>query len=195
MSRRRPLPLITVGLVLANLGAYAFELAGGGLPVCEAYGLVPERLLRTGGLAPVLASTFLHDPTAPFTHLLGNMITLMACGLVAEPVLGRARLAALYVASGVIGALLHVAVAPESTISLVGASGAICGVMAIVAALRPHMLGFVGTFVVWNIWWAFTGTSGDVSFAAHLGGFATGASAVVIAGARGTVEVWRLRVA
>ena len=57
------------------------------------------------------------------------MIALMACGLVAEPVLGHARLAALYFASGVIGALLHVEVAPESTISLVGASGAICGVM------------------------------------------------------------------
>jgi membrane associated rhomboid family serine protease len=42
-----------------------------------------------------------------------------------------------------------------------------------------------------NVWWAWTDTAGSISFATHIGGFAAGTAAVVVAGARGTVEEWR----
>lgn len=132
-------------------------------------------------------------------HIAGNVIALAVVGSVVEPALRRARLVALFVASGVGGALMHLLVATGSDAALVGASGSIAGLMAVAAVVRPRvMLGFVATYIALNLLALYFTTPlfpPGVSTAAHLGGFATGAAAVAIAAARGTVEVWRLELA
>jgi membrane associated rhomboid family serine protease len=192
MKHRRPLPLATVGLVLTNLGAYALELALGGLPVCEAYGFVPERFLRSGGLAPVLASTFLHDPSSP-AHIAGNMVFLAIFGTLAERALGRSRLLALYLLAGLGGAAMHLLVQPLAAAALVGASGAVAGLMAVGAVVRPRaMLGFTIVYIGMNLLGLFVTTPlipADASVAAHVGGFSTGALAVMTGRLQGAVLV------
>lgn len=167
------MPLVTLLLVAANLAAYALELALGGLPACNAYGLVPAHFMRTGAISPLFTSLFLHDPGA-LTHIAGNMVFLAVFGTVVESALGHSRFLGLYLLAGVAGGLFHVAVGPTATDPLVGASGAIFGVLAVAGALRPRLLGFVAAFAGINIWDAFTGGSGGVSFACHIGGFVAG---------------------
>lgn len=172
-------PLFTLLLVAANVAAYSLELGAGGLPVCEAYGLVPRSFMSTGALSPLVTSLFLHDPGA-LTHIVGNMVFLALFGTLVEGRLGHLRFLALYLAAGVFGGLAHVLVAPSATDALVGASGAIFGVLAVAGALYPRLLGFVAAFAGLNIWNAFTGGSGNVSFGCHIGGFVIGFLAVVL---------------
>jgi len=172
-------PLFTLLLVAANLVAYSLELGAGGLSACETYGLVPKALMSTGILSPLLTSLFLHDPGA-LTHIAGNMVFLALFGTLVEGRLGHLRFLALYLAAGVFGGLMHVLVAPGSTDPLVGASGAIFGVLAVAGALYPRLLGFVAAFAGLNIWNAFTGGSGNVSFGCHIGGFIVGFLVVVL---------------
>jgi hypothetical protein len=75
----------------------------------------------------------------------------------------------------------HLAVDPHSSVALVGCSGSIAGIVAILGVLRPKSLGFV----VMNVYWAWTGTAGGISFAAHLGGFSFGAVVGLLARAQG----------
>jgi membrane associated rhomboid family serine protease len=166
---------VTALLAFALVAAYAAELALGGLPVCEAYGLVPAVFGRTGDLVPLFSHAFLHDPEAPFGHLGGNVLVLLLAGSIVERELGSVRFLALYTAAGLLGGLLHIAVDSSSSVPLIGASGAISGVLAVLGVLRPRLLGFVAGFVGWNVWLAWSGAAGDVSFATHIAGFSTGA--------------------
>lgn len=167
------MPLVTVALISANLAAYGLELAAGGLPVCEAYGFVPARFMASGGLELALSSMFLHDPER-LAHIAGNMTFLAIFGTLVEGRLGHRMFAALYLAAGVFGALLHVLVDPTATDALVGASGAVFGVMAVAAVLRPRLLGFVVAFAGIELWRAFSGADASVSFGCHLGGLSAG---------------------
>lgn len=172
-------PLFTLLLVAANVAAYSLELGAGGLSVCEKFGLIPAQFTRSGALGPLVSSLFLHDPGA-LTHIAGNMVFLALFGTLVEGRLGHLRFLALYLAAGVFGGLMHTLAAPGSTDPLVGASGAIFGVLAVAGALYPRLLGFVAAFVGLNIWNAFTGGSGNVSFGCHIGGFVIGFLAVVL---------------
>src|SRR5512143_208355 len=169
----RSFPLVTLLLVAANVFAYSLELGAGGQRVCDAYGLVPARFVHEGALAPLVSSMFLHDP-ASLIHLGGNMAFLALFGVIVEQALGSLSFAGLYLLAGVAGGLFHVFVGPSSNVPLVGASGAIFGVIAVAAVVRPRLLGFAAAFVGLNVWNAFTGGDGDVSFGCHIGGFAGG---------------------
>ncbi len=169
----RTLPLVTLGLILANLAVFGLELAQGGLDACYAYGLVPAQLMASGDLTPIFSSLFLHDPEALF-HLGCNMAFLTVFGTVVEREIGSLPYLALYLAAGVAGALLHVAVDPSSTLPLVGASGAVFGLVAVAGVVRPPLLGFAVAFGAVEVWHAFTGSVDDVSFGCHIGGFVMG---------------------
>ncbi len=171
---RRSLPLVTFILVVTNLLVYLNELVDGGQKACEFYGLVPERLMRTGDFGTLITHTFFHDPGTVF-HLLGNMVFLVVFGVFIEGVLGHGRFLGLYVTAGFLGGLLHVAVNPAATEPMVGASGSICAVLAVATVLRPRLLGFAITFIGINLWQLLTATNGSISVATHIGGFATGA--------------------
>ena len=164
------MPLMTLALILANLLAYSLELVSGGRVTCEQFGLIPAHFVPSA----LVTSTFLHDP-AGLSHIAGNMIFLLVFGAIVEREIGGFFFLALYFAAGAVGGLFHVAVSPTDTAPLVGASTAVCGVLAVAGALNPRLLGFVGCFMAFNIWEAVTGTGGSVAVCGHIGGFCFGA--------------------
>ena len=167
------MPLMTLALILANLLAYSLELASGGQTACYAYGLIPTQFSHSGAISPLFSSLFLHDP-ASLLHLGGNMAFLALFGVVVEKALGSFRFLGLYLLAGAAGGLMHVLVAPGATDPLVGASGAILGLIAVAGVLRPRLMGFVVAFVGLNVFHAFFGGEGNVSFGCHIGGFVAG---------------------
>jgi membrane associated rhomboid family serine protease len=210
-------PLITLALISLNVLAWLLiQGAGSALPLAKSVcnlGLIPGEL--TGLLSPgtrfpmgdglvcltdpgrqvshVLTSMFLHGS---WMHLLGNMWFLWLFGNNVEDAMGRFRFIVFYLACGLAAALAQVATDPASAIPMVGASGAISGVMGGYLVLYPHVrvfclvvLGFFVTSVGLPAWlmliyWfalqflsglaAFGGEGGGVAFWAHVGGFVAG---------------------
>lgn len=171
-NRTRALPVGTVALIAANVGFYALErvsTVAGGDP-CAAYGLVPAHFVASS----IFTSMFLHDPNT-LLHLAGNMFFLAVFGDRVERAIGSVRFALLYILAGIGGALMHVMVDPTACVPMVGASGAIWGVLAAAAMLYGQAtLVFIAVFFSTNLWYAFTGTGGTVAFGAHIGGFVAG---------------------
>jgi membrane associated rhomboid family serine protease len=144
--------------------------------------------------AHVLTSIFLHGS---WMHLLGNMWFLWIFGNNVEDAMGRVRFVVFYVLTGVAAALAQVVITPASAVPMVGASGAISGVMGAYIVLYPRVrvfmivpLGFFLTSMAWPAWmmlgyWLLlqfvSGLTvvgqegGGVAFWAHLGGFVAGA--------------------
>src|SRR5688572_6314693 len=136
----------------------------------------------------LVVSTFLHGS---WLHLLGNMLFLWVFGNNIEERLGVVGYAVFYLVSGVAAALAHVATQPDSTVPVVGASGAIAGAMGAYLVIYPKariltiiplfiFLQFVylPAFVVlggWLILQFFTNPNTGVAVAAHIGGFIFGA--------------------
>jgi membrane associated rhomboid family serine protease/Tfp pilus assembly protein PilF len=161
------------------------------------YGYVPADPNPLG----LFTSMFLH---AGWLHLLGNLLFLWLAGGRLEDRWGRVFFPAFYLVCGVAAALLHAAMIPESRVPMVGASGAIAGLM---GALLIHLVTrrsrlLSGLIVIfWLIYWscifampdyvvlppwllqqfslARSGTAGDIAVWAHLGGFASGAVIVL----------------
>jgi membrane associated rhomboid family serine protease len=211
-------PFATYVFIGLNVAAWLLvQGAGSTLPLARSVcnlGLIPGEL--TGALRPgtrfpmgeglvclsdpgrqiehVLTSMFLHGS---WMHLLGNMWFLWLFGNNVEDAMGRARFAVFYLLTGVAAAMTQVALNPGSSVPMVGASGAISGVMGAYIVLYPHVrvyvmvpLGFMFTSMAWPAW-AMLGywlllqfvsgmttlgrEGGGVAFWAHFGGFAAGA--------------------
>ena len=181
---------------VCNFGLIAGELTGkatpgSGFPMGEDLFCVID-----AGPQPfhLLTSMFLHGS---WMHLIGNMWFLWIFGNNVEDVMGRIRFVLFYVISGLAAAGLQVAITPSSPIPMVGASGAISGVMGAYLLLFPKVrvfafvpLGFVMTSVALPAWtmlvyWMLLQTvsgvvdlgrsgGGGVAFWAHIGGFLAG---------------------
>jgi membrane associated rhomboid family serine protease len=145
------------------------------------------------GWHTLFTSMFLHGG---WLHLLGNMWFLWIFGNNVEDSMGRGRFVTFYLASGLLAAAAQMAAQPSSAIPMVGASGAISGVMGAYLVLYPkvrvHMLVFLGFFVTtfavpayfMLVYWmllqvlgsaATAGVEGGgVAYMAHLGGFVAG---------------------
>jgi membrane associated rhomboid family serine protease len=140
----------------------------------------------------VITSMFLHGS---WMHLLGNMWFLWLFGNNIEDSMTRPRFIVFYLLCGLAAALLQVITQPESAVPMVGASGAISGVMGAYLVLYPHVrvftflpLGFFFTSFALPAWmmlvyWFFlqltgvltqVGATGGVAFWAHVGGFVAG---------------------
>jgi membrane associated rhomboid family serine protease len=166
------------------------------------WGLVPAHP-RAGAF---LTSMFMHSG---WLHLLGNMFMFYLAGLIVEDAFGRPLFALLYLASGLVAAVVHVGIFPHSTVPLVGASGAIAGVMGAFLVrffrtrLRFAYLFWVivilrGTFTapawlmlpLWLLqqllYASLVGAEGGVAYWAHVGGFVFGAAFAY--------AVWALRI-
>ena len=211
-------PVVTVVIIALNVIVWIFvQGAGAALPlatsVCE-LGLIPAELtasLPPGARFPmgdglvcvtdpglqishVLTSMFLHGS---WMHLLGNMWFLWLFGNNIEDSTTRSRFLVFYLVCGLAAALAQVAANPASPVPMVGASGAISGVMGAYLVLFPRVrvftlipLGFYATTVALPAWamliyWTFlqvaggvtsmfSERSGGVAFWAHLGGFIAG---------------------
>jgi membrane associated rhomboid family serine protease len=214
---QRP-PYVTIALIAINVLAWLLvQGAGATLPlaqsVCE-LGLIPGEL--TASVAPgtpfemgeglvcltdpgrqtrnVITSMFMHGS---WMHLLGNMWFLWLFGNNIEDSMTRPRFVAFYLLSGLGAALAQVFADPSSAVPMVGASGAISGVMGAYLVLFPRVrvftmvpLGFFLTSIALPAWamllyWAFLQfaggvtsvigeQTGGVAFWAHLGGFVAG---------------------
>jgi membrane associated rhomboid family serine protease len=218
-------PLFTVVLILANVAVFAYQLslqAGpGGTAHAAAtafvleFGAVPCRLT---GMCPtddfpapmltVFTSMFLHGG---FLHIAGNMLYLWIFGDNVEDTLGHFRFLVLYLLSGVGAAASQVFIGPDSRVPMVGASGAISGVLGAYLLLFPRarilcliIFGFFIRFVhipaliVLGFWIvvqvlsgvssmrAATGQTGGVAWFAHIGGFAAGIVLLFLLKMRGT---------
>lgn len=160
---------VTALLALSLVAVFGLELAGGGMAVCDAYGLVPAR----PSFEAALSSLFLHDPDSLF-HLGGNLVFLVIFGGIVERALGSSAFAGLYLAAGLGGAALHIIVNPHATEALVGCSGALCGLIAFSVVIDRRFVGFVIAFAAVNIWYALAGTGGAISFGDHIGGLFIG---------------------
>jgi membrane associated rhomboid family serine protease len=212
-------PIVTVGIIVVNVLAWLFVQGAGGndealaASVCH-LGLIPGELLGTvppGTAVPlgaglhcvlaaephwstVLTSMFMHGG---WIHLLGNMWFLWVFGNNIEDAMGHARFVVFYLVCGVIAALTQMMVAPHSAVPIVGASGAISGVMGAYVLLFPrvrvHTLVWLGFFVTtvtlpayvmlgyWFLYQLLLGTvgvlaqvEGGTAFWAHVGGFIAG---------------------
>jgi membrane associated rhomboid family serine protease len=218
----RRTPVVTIGIVVACFAVFAYELgltASGGDSALEAFvkqwGVVPGELTAAWGrgdifsqeTATLITSQFMH---AGWLHLLGNLLYLWIFANNVEDRLGRPAFVLFYLAGGVAAALAQVAVAPNSTIPTLGASGAIAATLGAYLVFFPRaritslvFLGFfyqlidVPAILVLGFWFVlqlidgFTSlsmveTGGGVAFFAHIGGFVAGALvARVLVGVRG----------
>lgn len=156
------------------------------------WGLVPQHILSGRGYETILTSMFLHGG---WMHLLGNMWFLRLFGDNLEDEMGHGRFLLFYLAGGLAAAALQVAADPASPLPMVGASGAIAGVMGGYLLLFPKarvdvLFIFVIFFrvfaipawIVLGVWFAlqlFSGVAvpadgGGVAYWAHAGGFIGG---------------------
>lgn len=127
-SERRP--VVTYGLVAANSLVFLFMLplygSSAASEIFVSYGMIPARLSQAADLETLITSMFLHGG---FMHFAGNMLFLWIFGDNLEDMLGHVRFLLFYLATGVAAALLQYVTDPGSAIPMIGASGAIAGVM------------------------------------------------------------------
>jgi membrane associated rhomboid family serine protease len=129
----RTTPFITITLIALNALVFVYQFMLGDLveEFILVYGLVPAAFSWAG----VFTSMFLHGG---LLHFGGNMLYLWIFGDNVEDRMGHGRFLAFYLLCGVAAALAQTASSPESLIPMVGASGAIAGVMGAYFVLYPH---------------------------------------------------------
>lgn len=200
-------PVITVALIVINCVVYLYEMAHGSRGfayLTHVWGLIPVELTTGVELTPrasvpaaanLFTSMFMHGG---LLHLGGNMLYLWIFGNNIEDRLGRLKFIIFYLASGVAAALTFIATAPHSEIPLVGASGAIAGILGAYLLSYPrarvvtvlfifyfiriaripalYVLGFWFILQLFNGLPALgaAGGGGGVAWFAHIGGFVFG---------------------
>lgn len=215
-------PVVTIGVIALNTAVWVLVQGMGADPaltrsVCE-LGLIPGELLHripAGTAVPLgpgascvvgygatwltpLSSMFLHGS---WFHLIGNMWFLWLFGNNIEDSMGRARFVLFYLLSGLGAAATQTLLSPTSAVPMVGASGAISGVMGAYVILYPtvqvHMLVVLVVFItrivvpaylMLGYWFllqlvqgtATLGSTGGVAFWAHVGGFIAGAGLIFL---------------
>jgi len=204
-SARRTFPVVTYGLIALNVLFFLVELSGGDAFI-QQWSVVPRRLIANpaSDFPTIFTSMFMH---AGWLHLLGNMLYLWIFGDNVEDRMGHGRFLAFYLLCGIAAALGQTLTVPHSQIPMVGASGAVAGVMGAYFVLYPHsrIVTLLPIFIFWQIievpaifflgvWFLMqflsgvgsiaTATGGEpaggVAFWAHVAGFAAGLIGVFI---------------
>lgn len=206
---RRP-PMVTVVIVGLCGALFIYELMLGRQlqAFLEQYAFVPAHLFYpevfgTSWLAAVRAAIFSIFLHGGWLHIIGNMWFLWVFGDNVEDVLGRAAFVVFYLGCGLVASLAQAVIEPSSTVPMVGASGAIAGVLGAYLVWFPwsrvKTLVFLGFFIsvaelpapvfliLWFVVQFFSGTlslaaatgGGGVAFFAHIGGFLAGVAAAV----------------
>ncbi len=196
-------PIVTILFIGVNITVFLFQaLMGGrsGERFIASYALIPARLFSpeaaAEGTAPVAAtlftSMFLHG--GPI-HIAGNMLYLWIFGNNVEDAMGRIRFIIFYLICGLAAAYSHALTNTSSLVPMIGASGAISGVLGAYLLLYPRakvlVLAFFGFYArtvmipamfVLGFWFVFqflnafatSAGGGGVAWYAHIGGFAAG---------------------
>lgn len=202
-------PFITIGIIILNIVVFFSQLvsSAGMNTITYAYGAIPYSLLTFESQQPVhpaltvFSSMFMHGG---LFHLGGNMLYLWIFGNNIEDRLGHVRFIIFYLFCGIFAAYSHALSNPDSTIPMIGASGAVSGILGAYILLFPranvHTLLFLGFFITtvkipalivigfWAIIQFLNGmvssglqNAGGVAWFAHLGGFLIGLL---------TIKVW-----
>ncbi|HWP97692.1 MAG TPA: rhomboid family intramembrane serine protease [Syntrophomonadaceae bacterium] len=197
-TRRTSFPYLTVGLISINLLVFLYQLS---LPGREldvmiyTFGLTPSLVSQTSftplAFIPFITSMFLH---AGWLHLIGNMWTLWLFGDNLEDTMGRFRFIVFYLICGLVAGITHYTINPMSEVPVIGASGAIAGVMGAYFLMfrNARVLTFVPPIFIFELpawiflgFWALsqvwsgatellTSNGGQIAVWAHVGGFIAG---------------------
>lgn len=193
---RKLFPGVTIAIIVTNVLVFLYQVS---LPKGEmqsflfSYGAVPNLIVHGSSLHTIFTSMFLHGG---FMHLLGNMWYLWIFGDNVEGLVGHTRFIIFYLLCGVVAFFGHFLFEPTSTIPMVGASGAISGVLGAYALRYPrarvHLLIPLFPFIwLWRVflvpaavvlggWFVIQLFSGiavqqsGVAWFAHVGGFIAG---------------------
>ena len=191
----RTTPFVTIAVITLNTLAFLYELQLDDRrlqQLVESFGVVPAAFAWPA----IVTSMFLH---AGWLHIGGNMLYLWIFGDNVEDRLGHARYLLFYLFCGAAAALGQIATSPSSVVPMIGASGAVAGVMGAYFVMYPHSRILTAVFVIFymdlieipaifflGIWFfmqLFSGVGSigvaaadaGVAFWAHVVGFATGA--------------------
>ncbi|MEK6590889.1 MAG: rhomboid family intramembrane serine protease [Nitrospinota bacterium] len=200
----RIFPFVTIGIIIVNILVFLYQLSLG--PGYErfifSYGALPYEITHGIDIGPqvqiplfftVYTSMFMHGG---FMHIIGNMLYLWIFGNNIEDSMGHLRFIFFYIICGTAASLAHIFTNPNSKIPMVGASGAISGILGAYILLFPHariltlvMMGFfvriikVPAVIVLGFWIVFQllnsaiaagSEGGGVAWLAHIGGFFAG---------------------
>lgn len=189
-------PIITIALIIINSLIFYYEVSVGPEmmnQIVYTFGLVPSDYVHFEGswigYLPFLSSTFLHGS---WMHLIGNMWILWLFGDNVEDKMGKGRYLAFYLLCGLIASMTHFLTNPASQVPVVGASGAVAGIMGAYFLMfrKAKVLTYVPPIFFLNLpawiylgFWAISqlfygvfqiGNQGSIAFWAHIGGFAAG---------------------
>lgn len=209
-------PIVTILLIAANIGVFLYQMTGAVQPDALVYrfGTIPWEIMHfqeyprlppafhTGfpNVITLFTSMFLHGG---LLHLLGNMLYLWIFGDNVEGLMGPLRFFVFYIICGLAATMGHVLMAPQSTIPMVGASGAISGVLGAYVLRFPRarvhvvviLIVFIRVFrvpavVILGFWFVMQLVNGlltleqdantGIAWFAHIGGFVIGMILVFI---------------
>jgi membrane associated rhomboid family serine protease len=199
----RYVPIVTWTLIALNCILFVWDREGkvfGGNVAFADLAMRPQEVVRAlqGGdwfpMATIFTSMFLHGN---LVHLFGNMVFLLVFGVGVESAFGPIRFMLYYLFWGLVAAAAHIYVDPNAIVPVLGASGAIGGVLGCYFLLFPAhkveiWIPFIFTFVeisawillgIWFLYQIFVPQNGVANWA-HAGGFLAGMLTVLIAGGR-----------
>jgi membrane associated rhomboid family serine protease len=200
---------VTAGLIAINVLVFLVQSAGLQDAAIASFAIIPAELLRTAGVdldeiaaqqsvalpenLTLLSYMFFHGD---IFHLGGNMLFLWVFGDNVEDAMGHLKYLFFYLACGIIAGLVHVYMMPQSGNPLVGASGAVAGVIAAYLMLHPRVRVWVlalkviplritaaaalGLWILMQIAMVILPPAGPIAWWAHIGGLAAGAILILL---------------
>ena len=191
-------------LIVTNILVFVYQLYAlyQGVSLAEVSGAIPNQIMHRYSFLPplpnlsdktLLTSLFLHDVhilQGGFIHIIGNMLYLSAFGPTLESIVGSLKFLLFYLLCGVLATLCYVIIYYDSNLPLIGASGAIAGVMGahFIACPRARVRCLLFIYIIsvpaivlllpWiaiqlvNVYFSFQ--SASIAWVAHVGGFGVG---------------------
>ena len=215
---------VTVALIVLNVAIYVIFISGWMFEPNEeeaaSFAVIPAKLMtgRMGGETMLATGAYMPERFTLITymfihgnwiHLLGNMLFLWVFGDNIEDAMGHLRFIMFFLMCGIFAALFHTWMNPESEIPLVGASGAVAGVIAAYLILHPKVKVWVlalwripiritaawalGIWIAWQFVSLLFEGEEDVAWWAHIGGLLAGATLILFMRRRGVVLFDRTR--
>jgi membrane associated rhomboid family serine protease len=196
--RPRTRPFVVYGILAANIAVYLYEISLGTAlnDFVAQFGVTPYLLFHPTGIESFLTlvtSMFIHSYSP--MHIIGNMLFLWIFADNIEDRMGHFKFFIFYFVCGIAAGLLQSVVDPGSKIPMIGASGAVSGVLGAYILLFPKArvlaliplgfflrLSYLPSYVFLGIWFLYqflvgvssVGAKGGVAYFAHIGGFVAG---------------------
>lgn len=207
--RAIPFQYVTVLLIVINAVVFLLEVGGLDHSTIAAFGVTPSELFGTAPVTGPEPSTLQVLPFGEGTtlltymffhagifHLVGNMLFLWVFGDNVEDAMGHGRFLFFYLACGVFAGLFHSWMVPDSSLPLIGASGAVAGVIAAYLMLHPNVSVWVlafkvvplritaslalGLWIVMQFVMVYIADDGPTAWWAHIGGLIAGAALILV---------------